>query len=579
MKHSFTSLLCAASLLAVACGDDNSGAGDVGDTPTTDVDAGTASSDAPNDAGDSLTYSEHIAPMIAQHCTICHTDGGSGPFVLDDFESVTTFAPSLLASMESGQMPPWMPADDCNPIAHARSMHPDEIALFSDWIDQGMAAGPELPQPQPSTMTFEPTHAVGLAEPYTPSTDEADDYRCFLLDIEFDEPMYLTGSTVHPGNGLVHHVIVYALEGEQADAARVKDEAQEGPGYTCFGGPVPFGGGGGGTDLEAIADRLAGADFPGQLGAWVPGQTPREFADGVAMRIEAGTLLVMQVHYSALAGPVEPDAGTEFQAVLTSEEPEWLATTSPVIVRPLDIPAGEPEVVQSEALTYYGEESVRIGGMTPHMHLLGTSIITELERGDGTSECGLDIPDWDFDWQESYDFAEGHELLLVPGDAVRVTCTYDNSAANQPVVNGEQIAPRDVSWGDGTLDEMCLTYLHTIRPFSPPVEPGAAACSADCADECGPDLACLAACGDGDVRCFGCVLAESIDCGSSACLAQLVAAQRCLSPCVMSSILLGSNFGTCMVETCEPQFSTASECVNEYLGAEACAEARTLCGI
>jgi hypothetical protein len=45
-----------------------------------------------------------------------------------------------------------------------------------------------------------------------------------------------------------------------------------------------------------------------------------------------------------------------------------------------------------------------------------------------------------------------------------MTCVYDNSAAHQPVVNGVQQAPRDVAWGEGTLDEMCLTYAVVLVP-------------------------------------------------------------------------------------------------------------------
>lgn len=591
MTNSFR-LLCFAGILLAACSDSATDADTAASDTDTDTDAA-VTSDSGADAGGNgsdvvldsptppdVTYSEHVAPLIADNCGACHIAGGSGPFVLDDYDSLTTLARSALAAMESGTMPPWMPSNDCTPIEHARAMDPDEVSLFADWIDAGMPLGPELPSPAPPTIEFEPTHSLGLPEPYTPSIDGADDYRCFILNHEFPEPLYLTANTVHPGNGLVHHVIVYGLIREQAEVALAKAEAEDGPGYTCFGGPVPFAGGGGG-DLESIAERLAGTDFPAQLGAWVPGQMPNYFDGDTAMRIEAGTVLVMQVHYSALAGAAEADAGTEFQAILTPVEPERLATTAPVFVRPLNIPAGEPEVIQSDTLPYFNDQPLRVAGMTPHMHLLGTQIRTDILRGEtGAEECGLHIPDWDFDWQESYSFERDSEILLNSGDSVRVTCTFDNSAANQPVVNGEQIEPRDVAWGEETLDEMCLTYLSTTRPFTPPLDPSMPACSPACAAECGGDLACVAtSCGNADMRCFGCALAESISCGSNACLAQLAAAQPCLGPCVTSTIILGSNFGTCMEQTCGERFVEATECVTQYLSADDCAEARATCGL
>lgn len=44
---------------------------------------------------------------------------------------------------------------------------------------------------------------------------------------------------------------------------------------------------------------------------------------------------------------------------------------------------------------------------------------------------------------------------------MRVTCRYDNSAAKQPIVNGKQLPPHYVVWGEGTGDEMCLGALET----------------------------------------------------------------------------------------------------------------------
>jgi hypothetical protein len=43
-----------------------------------------------------------------------------------------------------------------------------------------------------------------------------------------------------------------------------------------------------------------------------------------------------------------------------------------------------------------------------------------------------------------------------------VECHYDNSPGNQPVVDGQRLPPRDVTWGEGTHDEMCLSYIMAI---------------------------------------------------------------------------------------------------------------------
>ena len=75
-------------------------------------------------------------------------------------------------------------------------------------------------------------------------------------------------------------------------------------------------------------------------------------------------------------------------------------------------------------------------------------------RADGSSEPLLEIPRWAFEWQETYRFRE--PVRLETGDQLYVECHFDNSAENQLVVNGQRLTPRDVNWGEGTTDEMCL---------------------------------------------------------------------------------------------------------------------------
>jgi hypothetical protein len=48
---------------------------------------------------------------------------------------------------------------------------------------------------------------------------------------------------------------------------------------------------------------------------------------------------------------------------------------------------------------------------------------------------------------------------LFAEDTLTVRCEYDNSPANQSLLNGQRIQPRDVTWGEGSLAEMCLNYV------------------------------------------------------------------------------------------------------------------------
>ena len=165
------------------------------------------------------------------------------------------------------------------------------------------------------------------------------------------------------------------------------------------------------------------------------------------------------------------------------------------------------------------------------MHLLGKSQYAKIIREDGSEECLLDIPDWDFAWQQSYKPSE--TVTVQPGETVEVTCSYDNSQANQPIVNGEQIEPNDVEWGDGTLDEMCLLYTTTLDPYRPLPPQGSPACYGveACLEDCVESLACVMSCDTVEFECLTCSLGVFLDCGLSSCTIGAIQAEGCLREC------------------------------------------------
>jgi hypothetical protein len=95
-----------------------------------------------------------------------------------------------------------------------------------------------------------------------------------------------------------------------------------------------------------------------------------------------------------------------------------------------------------------------------HMHLLGAAIRLELNPGTPRAKVLLDIPRWDFHWQNAYTLAQPVEADR--GDVVRVTCRHDVSKRHHGG-HGVPATPRYVLWGEGTTDEMCLGILQVTR--------------------------------------------------------------------------------------------------------------------
>lgn len=524
------------------------------------------------------TWSGSVRQIVQTNCATCHNEGGSGHFALDTYADMQPYASTALAAMEAGVMPPWQADPDCRRYQDERLMSDADIATFRAWVEAGAPQGDpanDLPfQAAPSA--FAPTDSA-VAPGYVPDATEPDDWRCFVLsDLSSDATRYLHGTQVIPGSELVHHVLVYAMDASQTEALLAADEAEEGAGYTCFGSPTP----GASRDATSGFSVVAGG-FPNQIAGWVPGAVPAMLPEDMSIRVDAGAVIVMQIHYNTLAGEPVSDR-TELQLELDEEPTPWLSVTRPLAVVDLDIPAGDSEVTFSRSFPNYGDP-ITIRTIMAHMHMLGTQQRVTVQPADGEEDCLLDVPDWDFNWQQTYTLREGEEVTVGTGDALTLSCTYDNSAGNQPIVNGAPQAPRDVAWGESSLDEMCLAYYSKVEPWSEPQDSGEAACAGTeaCMAACGddPSLDCLLSCPEADFQCFTCALGAAQECGAASCASDLLAARECLVTCASAAVMLDGNMGACLTEQCPDEYAQIQACIDPVLETEACAASLEECGV
>ncbi|MDQ3233437.1 MAG: hypothetical protein M3Q07_16585, partial [Pseudobdellovibrionaceae bacterium] len=241
-----------------------------------------------------------------------------------------------------------------------------------------------------------------------------------------------------------HHVIAYRVPAAQIAAVQAMDQAEAGPGYTCFGGPLG-----------------SGANLP-QIASWAPGSLGRDLPAGTGLKMEPGSKIVMQVHYHTEHGHamadqskllIKLDANVEKEAfVLPFTNPDWVRNHTMLI------PAGKTNVQHAYEAPLTTYASLFSGGQIPatapltiystglHMHLLGQASRLHLEHKDGRSTCLVDIPRWDFPWQGSYVLK--NTVTVAPGDRLNLECRFDNPGS------------KDVNWGEGTEDEMCLGFVY-----------------------------------------------------------------------------------------------------------------------
>jgi hypothetical protein len=328
---------------------------------------------------------------------------------------------------------------------------------------------------------------VAMPKPYTPSAPYGtgtDDYRCFVLDPHLTRDAYITGLNILPGTpSVVHHVILFRLPPASVAAARAKDAADPGEGWTCFGD----------TGLRSQGASLDDAPW---LGAWAPGGSEQVMADDVGVPMPRGSKVVMQVHYNLLAGP-RPDVTTA-QLRLAPQSKHLAALRTMLLPAPVELPcrAGHDSSPLCDRAAALADERKRVGsevGMTAdylhllcgpvragdvqtcdrtlqapatiraaagHMHLLGRAVKVEVDPGTPKARTVLDIKRWNFDDQGARPV---RPVRLQRGDTVRVTCRHDQSLRDLlPAFRGQP--ERYVLWGEGTTDEMCLGILLVTRP-------------------------------------------------------------------------------------------------------------------
>ncbi len=330
---------------------------------------------------------------------------------------------------------------------------------------------------------------VRMPAAYTPSAPGrgTDDYRCFLLDPRNRSDSFVTGVDVAPGDeDVVHHVILFRVPPGEVGAAEDMDARTPGQGWTCFGG----------SGLDRMGGSLDNAPW---LGAWAPGGGERVLDGDIGIPLEAGSRIVMQVHYNLLAG-TDPDRSSarlriadgarDLQPLETMllpapvELPCRAGASGPLcdrdaavldvmdrfgmrsgqMVAGLQLLCGDgkgprPGATQTCTREVQGPATVR--AVAGHMHLLGRKIRIDLNPGTPRARTLLDIPVWNFDDQGTR--ALGRPARMRPGDRLKVTCTHDQGLRDLlPAFDGQP--ERYVVWGEGTTDEMCLGIVLVTRP-------------------------------------------------------------------------------------------------------------------
>jgi hypothetical protein len=384
----------------------------------------------------SPTFSNEVVRIFQQHCQNCHREGDIAPFPLVTYADAKPRAALIKFMIETKKMPPWKPAEGCGDFKDERRLTDAEISTISKWVAAGAPEGnrADLPPAREFPTDWilgQPDLVLANAEPYTPPAG-TDTYRCFTIPTNTTAMKYVKAIDTRPGDReTVHHVLSFI---DTTGASAALDEQDPGPGYTCFGGP--------------------GFNLTGTLGGWAPGSRPLELPAGTGFELPANARVVLQVHYHPHHGDPEPDQ-TQVAVYFADEKPAKIMRIVPIANTTFTIPPNDPNYRVEAELPIRVPFPLKLWFIAPHMHLLGRKMRVEMTPlNSDQSQCLIDIPDWDFNWQGSY--AYENPVDIPAGARLSLTAYYDNSVNNPRNPNNP---PKPVSWGEATTDEMCLAFL------------------------------------------------------------------------------------------------------------------------
>jgi tetratricopeptide (TPR) repeat protein len=387
-----------------------------------------------------VTFNRDMAPIIFRSCSTCHHPGESGPFPLLTYSDVKKHARQIADVTQARSMPPWLPDPQTLKFGDDMRLPDSQIDLIQRWVAQGASEGdaadlPATPKFAEGWRLGTPDLILKAEKPYILPAEGTDSYWNFIFRVPIDETRWVKAIEIHPGDKrYVHHANILVDRG----ASSRRREAEPGAGF-------------GGMEIRIESQAF---DPDSHLLFWKPGTVPYLEPDGMALRLDKGTDLILNTHMqpSGKAEFIQPTIGIYFTAQPATKFPMLLQLENDV---KLDIPPGQKDFVVTDKFVL--PVDVDLLAIYPHAHYLGRDLQAAAILPNGTKKTLIHIPRWNLNWQAVYRYAE--PVILPKGTTLTLRYVYDNSDQNPMNPNHP---PARVRAGNRSSDEMCHLWLQVL---------------------------------------------------------------------------------------------------------------------
>ncbi|WP_031495635.1 c-type cytochrome [Bryobacter aggregatus] len=407
-------------------------------------------------------YSTDIAPLLNQHCVSCHRPGEIGPMPLRSYAEVRPWAKALAASVAQRKMPPWDADPKVGKFHNDRRLPQADIDRILAWAKNGAPEGD--PKRTPPTPTFaegwvipQPDLVVRLPEERVISPTGPDEYVKITVDPGIKSDLWVKAVELRPGNRrVVHHAHVFLITpnpapstGPRAPSPFVKEDGLQ---VIRPGAPV-IDDGCSHPDGGYIIGRPHG-ETRTLLASFVPGMSPDQWPLHVAKKIPAGSKFLFDIHYSKVTGKEERDrsmVGLSYAPGPPKVEIERFEASNFYF----EIPPGAENHRVTACVT--ASKDIEVLSLLGHMHYRGKAFQIDARLPDGSSQMLLNVPHYNFDWQEMYRLEA--PIRLPKGSVIRIVSWFDNSANNR----ANPDPAKTVRWGEHTRTEMMDGWVEFVE--------------------------------------------------------------------------------------------------------------------
>jgi hypothetical protein len=396
------------------------------------------------------TFTKDIAPIFQVKCESCHRPDSIAPMSLITYEDAYPRRSLIRDRVASRQMPPWHldKTVGIKEYKYDRSLSDTQIDTILRWIDAGAPKGDmnDMPSPMrwPAEQGWNFTSVFGQSEPdliirstpYTQKAGAQDAWWKPSVPTGLTEARWVRAIEIRPatvkGRKIVHHAIARLQQTETVSSSAATDDN---PAATA--GTAAANAAGGGTFME-----------------WAVGKQGEIMRPNSGKLMLPGSRIVWDIHFSDGKEDITEVVELGIYFYPKGQEPKYRQYLELWSAGETDIAPNEVKMTQA---TRTMSRAGRIEGMQPHMHLRGQAMMLEAILP-GTSQRRIltYVNNFNFNWHNTYVYADDAAPLLPKGTTIIVTAWHDNTTAKKSNPDPNQY----VGYGDRTVDEMNHAWVN-----------------------------------------------------------------------------------------------------------------------